>query len=59
MHTALRWKSKIADLYAITPNQMRQFYTLQCSDIQYFLLHLADNKETEMCLFIVLASHMN
>lgn len=57
MHTALHWKSKIADLYTITLTPRRRFYTLQWSDIQYFLLllHPADNKRTKGNV----APHMN
>lgn len=51
MHTALYWKSKIADLYNITVTLRRQFYTLRWSDIQYVLpLAPADDKKTEKVL---------
>lgn len=51
IHTAHHWKSKIADLYTITLTPRHQFYTLQWSGIQYFLLlRPADNKKTEEVL---------
>lgn len=58
MHTTLRWKSTIADLYTITLTRRHQFYTPQWSDIQYFLLlALLTIKRWRKCCW--LGSHMN